>query len=549
MRRVPKSPANPRRATVPRAKRSPPVGAESPAGEGARGKPPPEVSRLLGALGLERADADALHAQIARALESGARVTKRKGAAHAKARALATKGPADDVEPMRLVPLVLAVRDALKRGAPGARGTRARDERLDRACDVALRGLARSAEAASKPRVTSPSTSGSANARAENEAVREILQRIVALTPDAVITIRASGRLGLWSVAASRMTGRRRWEVQRRGLAGSFRDREEFAALLAEIEERGRISGREIVILNASGEEVPARLFGVRVKDPRPGGRKGDAPKAGRESDPERFLLLLHDLSEVQHIRRRLIETEKLSAMAKIAGSVAHEFRNPLNSLFLSTDLLEDELEGREEVRKSIAPTLAAIREEVERLNQIITHYLSLSKISSASPEKMDLAEVASGFAEENKERLEAEDVELRFRADEGGHRITADPNQVRRILVNLVENAVDAVRGEEAEGEERPRRGRVTIYVRRMRRSVKVTVKDNGPGIPEDVRERVYEPFFTSKAGGSGLGLYLVREIALASGGALTLSSAPGRGTSVSIRWPHAQEGENGKP
>ena len=206
-------------------------------------------------------------------------------------------------------------------------------------------------------------------------------------------------------------------------------------------------------------------------------------------------------------------------------------------------------MEGREAVRKSIAPTLAAIREEVERLNQIITHYLSLSKISSASPEKMDLAEVASGFAEENKERLEADGVELRFRADEGGHRITADPNQVRRILVNLVENAVDAVRGEEAEGDGRPRRGRVTIYVRRMRRSVKVTVKDNGPGIPEDVRERVYEPFFTSKAGGSGLGLYLVREIALASGGALTLSSAPGRGTSVSIRWPHAQEGANGNP
>ena len=78
--------------------------------------------------------------------------------------------------------------------------------------------------------------------------------------------------------------------------------------------------------------------------------------------------------------------------MAKIAGSVAHEFRNPLNSLFLTTDLLEDELEGHEAVRESIAPTLAAIREEIERLNQIITHYLSLSRIAGASPEEMDLA-------------------------------------------------------------------------------------------------------------------------------------------------------------
>jgi len=290
---------------------------------------------------------------------------------------------------------------------------------------------------------------------------------------------------------------------------------------------------------------VPARIFGARLKTSKAAARKGDRPRTTRENDPERYVLLFHDLSEVQHIRRRLIETEKLSAMAKIAGSVAHEFRNPLNSLFLSTDLLEDELEGSGALRKAIDPTLSAIREEVERLNQIITHYLSLSRIVSASPEKMDLGEVAAAFAEEHGPRLEAAQVELVMRADEGDHDITADPNQVRRILVNLVENAADAVTDEEAGEEPRARRPRVTIYVRRMRRSVKVTVKDNGPGIPEELRERVFEPFFTSKAGGSGLGLYLVREIALSSGGALTLSSAPGRGTSISVRWPRAQDVE----
>jgi signal transduction histidine kinase len=309
------------------------------------------------------------------------------------------------------------------------------------------------------------------------------------------------------------------------------------------MEERGRVSGREVVLRNASGEDVPVRVFGVRIKAPVPapdarrgGGHGGGGPD---RHDVDRYLLLLHDLTEVHRIRRRLIETEKLSAMAKIAGSVAHEFRNPLNSLFLATDLLEDELEGRQAVQESIAPTLAAIREEIERLNQIITHYLALSKISSASPEVMDLSDVVRGFAEENEPRCAEQDVELRVRADGGDHHITADPNQVRRILVNLVENALDAVR-EMEEGEEgRGRRRAVTLLLRRMRRSVKLTVKDNGPGIPDELRERVFEPFFTSKAGGSGLGLYLVREIALGSGGTMTLSSAVGRGTSVSIRWP----------
>jgi len=447
---------------------------------------------------------------------------------------LAAKAPVTGLASVRLIPLVLAVRDALKRGSPRGRGSRARDERLDRAADAALRSISEEAGGgAERPRAAK-----GGDPRAELDVARELLQRILALTPDAVLTIRASGRLGLWNGAASRMLGRRRWEVHRRGLAASFRDRDAHDVLIAELEERGRVTRREMALVNAAGEEVSARIYAIRLAEPKP----SESPPA----DPDRFLLLFHDLSEVQHIRQRLIETEKLSAMAKIAGSVAHEFRNPLNSLFLSTDLLEDELEGREDVRKSIAPTLAAIREEIERLNQIITHYLSLSKISSASPEMMDLGAVASAFSEENTARLAADEVDLRLRADDGGHGITADPNQVRRILVNLVENAVQAVRGEDPDGEESTRRGRVTIYVRRMRRSVKITVKDNGPGIPEDLRERVFEPFFTSKAGGSGLGLYLVREIALASGGTLKLSSALGRGTSVSIRWPHTRPTED---
>ncbi len=248
-------------------------------------------------------------------------------------------------------------------------------------------------------------------------------------------------------------------------------------------------------------------------------------------------------MTEVHHIRRRLIETEKLSAMAKIAGSVAHEFRNPLNSLFLNTDLLEDELEGKPDIQEAIQPTLLAIREEIERLNQIITHYLSLSKIASSTPETLDLASVVDDFVAECQPRAEERGFVLKARAEAVGHPISADPNQVRRVMVNLVENAFDALESRDEGETGRAKVGRVTLILRRMRRSVKLTVKDNGPGIPADLRERVFEPFFTSKSGGSGLGLYLVREIVLAAGGSMSLSSADGRGTSVSVRWPLVDE------
>ncbi len=490
------------------------------------------VTDLLRTLGLEADAGEALHAQVARALEASTRATKPKSAALAKARNLANQPPAATIEPLLLVPVILAVRDALKRGERGGRTSRARQERLDRAADAALRALAGAGASPKRAAGTRPRGS-----TADPEAARSVLERLVTLTPDAVITLRESGKLGRWSVAASRLTGRRRWEVHRRGAASIFQDKTLLDTVLAVLDARGRVADREAILVGRDGTDVPVRIYGARLKGP-------VGSEGARAADPERYLFLLQDRSEVHHIRRRLIETEKLSAMAKIAGSVAHEFRNPLNSLFLSTDLLEDELEGHDDVQESIAPTLLAIREEIERLNQIITHYLALSQVAGAHPEEVDLRDVVAAFASDSAERLAERDVDLRVNPDDGDCRITADPNQLRRILVNLVENAVDALTlpsDAEEEGR-RPRRSSITLRLRRMRRSVKLTVKDNGPGIPEDIRERVFEPFFTSKAGGSGLGLYLVREIALASDGTMSLSSKPGRGTSVSIRWPYAR-------
>lgn len=500
-------------------------------------RPPSDpIAERLSELGIDADLAEALHAQVARALEGGTRQGKRKALRLDRARNLASQPPASSLDPLALVPLVQAVRDVLKREG---RVPRAKQERLDRAADAAVLGLTQAAASRAEPRP------GHRRGRGRDTRVTsELLERIVSVTPDAVFTLRASGAIGMWSVAASRLTGRRRWEVHRRGAGAIFRDRSMLDTVLAELDVRGRVAGREAQLVGAGREDVPVRIFGARLKDPPP----GDAPAKSKAADPERYLIVLHDLSEVQHIRQRLIETEKLSAMAKIAGSVAHEFRNPLNSLFLSTDLLEDELEGHEKVQASITPTLAAIREEIERLNQIITHYLSLSRVAGAEPEVVNLREVVTSFASDSEDRLAERGVRLRVRSDEGDCRIHADPNQLRRILVNLVENAVDALTadGESEEGTKRAKRATITLVLRRMRRSLKLTVKDNGPGIPDDIRERVFEPFFTSKAGGSGLGLYLVREIALASEGTMTLSSRGGRGTSVSIRWPYAHaEGE----
>ncbi len=466
---------------------------------------------MLGAFALDANDRAALRTQLASALEAVRRSPRRGPGRLAAVRALRADEPASAIPPPRLVPVVLALRDLPSEAAesPEERAARAA------AADALVLHLCRS------PRDDVARSPG--RGLAPFDPMRRTLERLLRVLPDAVLTVRASGQVGLWSVGASRLTGRRRYEVQRRGLDRCFTESEFLPRLLEEVDRSGRVDGREAGVLHASGHAVPVRVHAARL---RPGSR---AP------DPDRYLLVVHDRTEVQRIRARLIETEKLSAMAKIAGSVAHEFRNPLNSLFLSTDLLEDELEGHEDVQAAIGPTLAAIREEIERLNQIITHYLALSQIGGEQPEELDLGRAIAEFVGEQRERAADQGVVLRARVDPGPHPIRLDRHQLRRVLLNLIGNALDAL----AEQVEAGRAGAVTVFVRRMRRSTKLTIKDNGPGIPEDLRERVLEPFFTSKSGGSGLGLYLVREIVIASGGSLSLASAEGRGTGVSIRWP----------
>ena len=412
----------------------------------------------------------------------------------------------------RIIPLLLAVRDELAGEDPPPRGLAGRADAL----------LLAVAEASGSKRPDKPPQDG-------GERAGQLLHHLLDLAPDAVLTIRDKGGVGVWNRAGREMTGRRRRDVQRRGPRSLFKEPEAFDALLAEVAAGGGTKVCEAVLLHAKGEEVPIRLFAAHLERPPPGRADGD-----------RTLLIFHDLSEVHGIRRRLTETEKLSAMVKIVGSVAHEFRNPLNSLFLSADLLEDELAGHGAAEEAIAPTLAAIREEVERLNQIINHYLALSKVESTAPEIVDLGETVRAFSEEWQERAAERDLDLKLRVHEGDLSVSVDPNQVRRILVNLVENACDALA--ESEGDAERPRPTLTLAVRPMRRTVKLTVRDNGPGIEQDLRDRVFEPFYTSKARGSGLGLYLVREIVLAHGGTIALAGNGGRGTSVVIHWPRPE-------
>lgn len=237
-----------------------------------------------------------------------------------------------------------------------------------------------------------------------------------------------------------------------------------------------------------------------------------------------------------------LLRAERLAAIGRIAAQITHEIRNPLSSIGLNAELLEEEIEALGGQRQA-QEILGAIAREVERLKGITEGYLQFARVPREGAPPVDLVPVdAVALVRELLLFVEPEarqgGITLTQVADvEGAPGIAlADPQQMRQALMNVLRNAFDAVREVDA-----PRR--VEVAVRSDEGGVAVIIADNGPGLDPELRERLFEPFVSRKSGGTGLGLALTRDIMVAHGGTIELLSpaADGHGTQATLRWRRA--------
>jgi signal transduction histidine kinase len=239
----------------------------------------------------------------------------------------------------------------------------------------------------------------------------------------------------------------------------------------------------------------------------------------------------------IQEREQRLIRSERLATVGRMAAQIAHEVRNPLSSIGLNAELLGDEVNGRgEEPRRLVASIIS----EVDRLTEITETYLRFARLPRPKLDREDLGVAVASVMELARGELAQARIALAVDIAPGLPEVAADEAQLRQALINLVRNAreamADAARGKPAS--DGPI-GRLTVVVRATAGRVSVSVGDSGPGIGADDLAKIFDPFFSTKKQGTGLGLALVQQIVVDHGGQIEVDSAPGTGTTFTMTFP----------
>jgi len=235
-------------------------------------------------------------------------------------------------------------------------------------------------------------------------------------------------------------------------------------------------------------------------------------------------------VSSVSHAQSRAVANERLAAIGKMAAHVTHEIRNPLSSIGLNVELLEEEL-GKDGQKTESRALLGAIAREVERLGHLSEEYLRLARLPSPRMEADDVAAAVRDVVDFARPEIERAGCTVTLTTEEPLPPALFDEGQIRQALLNLLRNAREAM----------PAGGPIDVGVRPDGMSVAIVVDDRGGGIAEEIRPRVFDPFFSTKGEGTGLGLAITRQIIEAHAGAVNAEPREGGGTRFRIMLPIA--------
>ena len=252
--------------------------------------------------------------------------------------------------------------------------------------------------------------------------------------------------------------------------------------------------------------------------------------------EPGAAVLLFEDQSEKRRLQEQLLQSEKMSAIGQLIAGVAHDLNNPLASVVGFSDLLSEAAD----VPPRLAEPLAVIRQEAERASAIVRNLLSFARRQEGERQLQSIRPILESTHQLLKNQLLAARIELTLTFEPGLPEVEVHANQIKQVFVNIINNAAQAI----ASTRHKAGSGRIDIATKCEPDGLSVNVSDNGPGIPEAVAQRVFEPFFSTKSEGEGTGLGLSISLGIVKehGGNISVDpggAGSGRGATFTVELP----------
>lgn len=245
-------------------------------------------------------------------------------------------------------------------------------------------------------------------------------------------------------------------------------------------------------------------------------------------------LITFEDATEKRTSAIRLRRAESLASLTTMAAGVAHEIKNPLGSISIHIQLMQKCLNAENDVCKTdLMDYLNVVNEEVDRLNQIVVNYLFAVRPMDTDPKCRCINSLLGELIDFIHFELEEDNIEINVNLENDLPELKLDEKLIKQAFLNVIKNAQAAMKEEG---------GTLSIRTSRRHDTVAVSIADSGPGIPDEIKNKIFEPYFTTKDSGSGLGLTLVYKIMKEHNAEIRLNSSEGKGTEFIFIFPIPQ-------